>query len=166
LTRLLRVPRDIVRLEDHLAEHEPWYRSRGEAQIGRLLDRYEIPFAYEQPLRLYDGVRWRQYVPDFSLPIDRSTSRLPLILEYLGMPDRSDYVDRWERKLEVYRMNDVPLKVIRPYDLSGSDWPVRLAQSIRSAYVAAARPDWTPLPSRVSASYRRTHARCYSGTGS
>ena len=41
-------------LEDYLAKLEPPYKSRGEAQVGRLLDRYGIPFFYEQPLIVYD----------------------------------------------------------------------------------------------------------------
>ena len=43
-----------ARLEDRLDPYEPPYRSRGEAQVGRLLDRQEIPFFYEQPTLIYD----------------------------------------------------------------------------------------------------------------
>ena len=41
-------PRGAPRLEDVLGPNEPQYKSRGEAQVGRLLDRYDIPFLYEQ----------------------------------------------------------------------------------------------------------------------
>ena len=45
------------RLEDRLDPLEPPYKSRGEAQVGRLLDRYGIPFVYEQPTIVYDRGR-------------------------------------------------------------------------------------------------------------
>jgi len=32
------------------AQHAPRYRSRPECDIGRLLDKYGIPFIYEKPM--------------------------------------------------------------------------------------------------------------------
>jgi hypothetical protein len=57
-----------ARLEDRLHPLEPPYRSRGEAQVGRLLDREQIPFLYEQPTLIYDRGRHRIWRPDFTLP--------------------------------------------------------------------------------------------------
>lgn len=54
-----------ARLEDRLGSNEPPYKSRGEAQVGRLLDRYGLPFFYEQPTLIYDRGRhriWHPYV--------------------------------------------------------------------------------------------------------
>ena len=50
-------------LEERLAELEPPYRSRGEAQVGRLLDRYGIPFFYEHPLLVLDRGHYRVWHP-------------------------------------------------------------------------------------------------------
>ena len=76
-----------ARLEDRLGPNEPPYRSRGEAQVGRMLDRYGIPFFYENPLILHDRGRYRIWHPDFMLP-----SYGNLVVEYAGMPDRPDYM--------------------------------------------------------------------------
>ena len=50
-------------LEACIARLEPPYRSRGEAQVGRRLDRYGIPFFYEYPTLVYDRGRYRQWHP-------------------------------------------------------------------------------------------------------
>ena len=50
-------------LEERLAGLEPPYRSRGEAQVGRLLDRYGIPFFYEHPLLVLDRGHYRVWHP-------------------------------------------------------------------------------------------------------
>jgi hypothetical protein len=52
-----------MELEERLRALEPPYRSRGEAQVGRLLDRYGIPFFYEQPLVVLDRGRHRLWQP-------------------------------------------------------------------------------------------------------
>ena len=55
-------------LDARLAALEPPYRSRGEAQVGHLLDRYGIPFFYEQSTLIYDRGRHRVWHLDFTLP--------------------------------------------------------------------------------------------------
>jgi len=81
-------PRKAPRLEDRLGPLEPPYKSRGEAQVGRLLDRYGIPFFYEQPTLVLDRGRHRLWRPDFTLPDYNG-----LVVEYAGMPDVPDYMD-------------------------------------------------------------------------
>jgi len=56
-------PDTTARLEDRLGPDEPPYRSRGEAQVGRLLDRYGLPFVYEQATIIYDRGRCRTWHP-------------------------------------------------------------------------------------------------------
>ena len=72
---------DTSRLEDRLGPLEPPYKSRGEAQIGRLLDRYGVPFFYEQPTLVYDTGRHHIWRPDFTLPTYGG-----LIVECAGVP--------------------------------------------------------------------------------
>jgi len=90
-------------LEDRLAGQEPPYRSRGEAQVGRLLDRYGIPFLYEQPTWVVSRGRRRIWHPDFTLPTYDG-----LIVEYAGMPEIPEYMAGIRHKKRVYRANGLP----------------------------------------------------------
>ena len=123
---------DAERLEDRLGEHEPPYKSRGEAQVGRLLDRYGLPFFYESPLTIHDGVRERTWHPDFTLFSYRG-----LVLEYAGMPDRADYMAGIRKKERVYAQNGVPALFVYPQDLRGPRWPAQVVERIRDAYHAS-----------------------------
>lgn len=117
------------RLEDRLAPWEPPYKSRGEAQVGRLLDRYGIPFFYESPLTVQDGGRQRTWHPDFTLFSYRG-----LVLEYAGMPDRADYMAGIRKKERVYAQNGVPAVFVYPQDLRGPRWPAQVVERIRGVY--------------------------------
>lgn len=132
-----------ARLEDRLGPLEPPYRSRGEAQVGRLLDRYGIPFAYEQPTLIHDRGRDRVWHPDFSLPTHGG-----LILEYAGMMDVPDYAAGIRHKRRVYAANGLPALFVYPADLQGPRWSERLAYRI---HAATGRPSVTSTANR---SYR------------
>lgn len=114
-----------VRLEDRLGPLEPPYKSRGEAQVGRLLDRYDIPFFYVQPTLIYDRGRHRIWRPDFTLPTYNG-----LIVEYAGMMDVPDYAAGIRHKQQVYRTNEIPAVFVYPEDLAKRGWPERLMGSI------------------------------------
>lgn len=114
-----------ARLEDRLGPHEPAYKSRGEAQVGRLLDRYGIPFFYEHPLIVEDRGEYRIWHPDFMLP-----SYNHLIVEYAGMPDVPEYMQGVRHKEKVYEANRIPALFLYPRDLKGPEWPERLVQRI------------------------------------
>jgi hypothetical protein len=123
-----------VRLEDRLGPDEPAYRSRGEAQVGRLLDRYGIPFFYEMPTVIYDRGRFRVWRPDFTLPTYGN-----LIVEYAGMPDRPAYMDGVRLKQQAYHSNGIHALFLYPEDLQGRSWPRELARTIgRAGYWAQA----------------------------
>ncbi len=119
------------RLEDRLGPNEPPYKSRGEAQVGRLLDRYGIPFFYESPLTVQDSGRERTWHPDFTLFSYRG-----LVLEYAGMPDRPDYMAGIRKKERVYAQNNVPAVFVYPQDLRGPSWPAQVVEQIRGVYHA------------------------------
>ena len=121
-----------TRLEDRLDPLEPPYRSRGEAQVGRLLDRYKIPFFYEQPTLIYDRGRHHIWQPDFTLPKYNG-----LILEYAGMPDVTDYAAGIRHKERAYAANEMAALFIYPRHLQGRRWSERLVQHI---YYAAQQP--------------------------
>ena len=124
-----------ARLEDRLGPREPPYRSRGEAQVGRLLDRYGVPFQHEQPTPIYDRGRQRTWHPDFVLP-----SHNGLILEYAGMMDIPDYAAGIRHKRRAYARNGMRVLFIYPRDLKGPAWPVRLYARIQRAGQQALRP--------------------------
>ncbi len=120
------------RLEDRLAPWEPPYKSRGEAQLGRLLDRYGIPFFYEHPRTVHDGGWQRTWHPDFSLFSYRG-----LVLEYAGMPDHPDYMQGIRKKERVYAQNNIPAVFVYPQDLRSPQWPEQVIERIRHTYHAS-----------------------------
>jgi hypothetical protein len=123
-----------ARLEDQLGPLEPPYRSRGEAQVGRLLDRYGLPFFYEQPTIVYDRGAHRCWHPDFSLPQYGGW-----VIEYAGMMDRPDYAAGIQHKAQAYARNGIPALFVYPADLTGRDWPRRLIHRIYQARPRAPR---------------------------
>ena len=120
---------DASRLEDRLGPNEPPYRSRGEAQVGRLLDRYGIPFFYEQPTIILDRGRHRLWRPDFTLPTLNG-----LVVEYAGMPDVADYMRGIRHKQKTFAANELAAVFLYPHDLTGPDWPEEVVQRLYSSY--------------------------------
>lgn len=112
-----------ARLEDRLGPDEPPYRSRGEAQVGRLLDRYGIPFFYEYPTPIYDRGRYRTWHPDFTLP---TYGRL--VIEYAGMLDVPDYAQGIRHKQRAYAANRIPALFVYPFHLHGQAWSACLIE--------------------------------------
>lgn len=160
MTRVLRAPRQTVRLEDVLENHEPWYRSRGEAQIGRLLDRYGVPFAYEQALQFGAVENRRLYLPDFTILSHNATfaaESAPKVIEYLGMLDRADYRRCTIRKMRDYADHGVRALYVRPHELTGPRWQERLYRGITDRFDATYSGGGggvSPDPAKSSARYR------------
>lgn len=134
-----------ARLEDRLDPLEPKYRSRGEAQVGRLLDRYGIPFYHEQPTIIYDRGRHRIWQPDFTLPTYDG-----LVVEYAGMPDIPDYAAGIRHKQRAYAINQIPAVFVYPNDLSGPKWPEKVMDRI---YRTSRGSRYTRQPGRGARSY-------------
>ena len=124
-----------ARIEDRLGPLEPPYKSRGEAQVGRLLDRYGLPFFYEQPTLVYDRGKHRIWRPDFTLPTYNG-----LIIEYAGMPDLSEYAAGIQHKKRVYQANEIPALFVGPSHIRRSGWPEQLAERVYRAGRQACRP--------------------------
>ena len=115
-------------LEERLARLEPPYKSKGEAQIGRLVDRYGIPFFYEHPLIVYDRGKNRTWHPDFTLPTYEG-----LLIEYVGMPEVDDYMTGIRHKQRAYQANGISALFVYPEDLTGPSWPSRLYEKLDQA---------------------------------
>ena len=75
-------------------------RSKSEAEIANLLDKYEIPFRYESALYLSG---YREVYPDFCV-LNVRTRRV-YYWEHFGMMDSRDYILRNLQKLDAYHYN-------------------------------------------------------------
>lgn len=131
-----------ARLEDRLDPLEPPYRSRGEAQVGRMLDQYGIPFFYEQPTLIYDRGHHRIWQPDFSLPTYDG-----LIIEYAGMMDIPDYAAGIRHKQRAYAANGIPAVFVYPEHLAAPGWPERLVERLHDVTDRPLGP-YLPAPRR------------------
>jgi len=136
-------------LQDRLGPLEPPYRSRGEAQVGRLLDRYGIPYVYERPTSIYDRGGYRTWLPDFTLP-----SYNGLVVEYAGMPDVARYMAAVRHKKQVYRSSGIRALFLYPRDLTGPNWPEKVVRKIYQASRSAYRRRSMYRASRASGGYR------------
>lgn len=104
-------------------EKAPAYRSRGEIQIARLLDREGIGYRYEHPLAVVDRGRTRIWYPDFHLP------EYGMIIEYFGMNGDPEYRKRAEHKMQVYREIGIEGVFLTEESLRG-DWPGKILGQI------------------------------------
>lgn len=85
----------------HLTSRGTAVRSKSELLIAEALINANIDFAYERPLTLGGQTRY----PDFTI-IDDVTGKT-IYWEHLGMLDRKDYRQAWEKKLSWYRDNGI-----------------------------------------------------------
>jgi hypothetical protein len=109
------------KLDGMLTDLDPPYESKEELKIGRLLDRYGIPFLYKQPTIIYDQGRNDIWKPTFTL------------LPYGGAV--IDYVNTAEQQLlqreQLYRYNQIPVVVVGPPDLDKPNWDVDLYRKLQ-----------------------------------
>ncbi len=76
-------------------------RSKSEWIIADKLNHAGIDYQYEQPIKLSGVERY----PDFTIVDDDSGIRW--YWEHNGMMDNPQYRERWQRKLDAYRKNDI-----------------------------------------------------------
>ena len=101
----------------------PSYKSWGEKQIARLLDRYGISFRYEYPTAVVDRGKVRIYYPDFTLP------EYGIIIEYFGVNGKSAYDEQAKHKMKVYQQAGIEGLFLTRDSLRG-DWPTRIVGQI------------------------------------
>jgi len=94
----------------------PPYKSWGEEQIGRLLDKNAISYQYEYPVAVVDQGKVRLVYPDFALP------ELGLIIEYFGMNGDAEYDEQARHKIELYKQAGIEGLFLTRDSLRG-DWP-------------------------------------------
>jgi len=101
----------------------PAYRSWGEEQIARLLERNGISCQYEYPTAVIDRGKVRLYYPDFRLP------ELGIVIEYFGVNGNPDYDNRTEHKINVYKQAGIEGLFLTRDSLRG-DWPAKIMGQI------------------------------------
>jgi len=108
-------------LEEAIADLEPPYESEQERRIGRLLDRYGLPFFYKQPIVIYDQGKNQIMKPSFTL-----LSYGGVVIDYVtGKGD-----DRRIHKEQLYRYNQIPAVVLGPPDLDKPNWDTKLYEKL------------------------------------
>ena len=108
-------------LEEVLEDLEPPYESEQERRIGRLLDRYGLPFFYRQPTIVYDQGSNRIMKPSFSL-----LSYGGIVIDYVA--EKGD--DQRIHKEQLYRYNQIPAVVLGPPDLNKPNWDTKLYEKL------------------------------------
>ena len=83
------------------SKNEPGFKSKGEVQIARLLDRSNIAYQYEHPAAVVDSGKVRIWYPDFRLP------QYGMIIEYFGVNGKKDYDEQAKHKMCVYKQNGI-----------------------------------------------------------
>lgn len=77
-------------------------RSKSELIIADLLDREEIPYRYEYPVKIKG---WGRFYPDFTLL--HVKKRKEIYWEHLGMMDDAAYVESALQKIVLYEQNGI-----------------------------------------------------------
>lgn len=101
----------------------PNYRSKGEVQIARLLERHGMLYRYEHPLAVVDNGKTKIWYPDFYLP------EYGMIIEYFGLNGDSGYRARAKHKVEVYRSMGIEGLFLSEDSFRG-DWPTKIMGQI------------------------------------
>lgn len=101
---------------DFVSRLEAPYRSRGEMQIARMLERHGLPFEYEQPVAVLDDGKPRIWYPDFHLR-DQG-----ILIEYCGLTGDRDYSMGVQHKQAVYMANGLTALLLTP-DIFRGPWP-------------------------------------------
>ena len=98
---------------------DPQYRSWGEEQIGRFLDRHGFNYHYEYPLAVVDRGLVRLYYPDFQLP------EFGMIIEYFGVNGKPRYDEQVRHKMAIYQQAGIEGLFLNKDSFKG-DWPTRI----------------------------------------
>ena len=104
------------------------FRSEGEPQVARLLERSGIAYRYEPPVAVVDAGKVRIWYPDFQLP------QYGLLIEYCGRCGDPAYASGIRKKEAVYRANGLATLFLTPESFRG-DWPSRTLEQIEAILV-------------------------------
>jgi hypothetical protein len=121
-------------LEDLLTELDPPYETKDELKVGRMLDRYGIPFFYQQPTIIYNEGMNEIWKPSFTL-----YSYGGAVVDYVAGTGEEHQEQRLSRD-KIYRYNQIPAAVLGPKDLEKSNWDEDLYTKLEQLYQRAFDP--------------------------
>ena len=101
------------------------FKSKGEIQIARLLERNRIRYFYEHPTAVVDKGQVKVWYPDFTLP------EYGMIIEYFGVHGDEYYRRQSRHKKEVYEANGIEALLLSEASFKG-DWPSRITEQIHN----------------------------------
>ena len=110
------------KLEEMLDSLDPPYPTIEELKIGRMLDRYGIPFFYRQPTVVMDPETKQNEIwkPSFTLPQYGCS-----VIDYIADARAQDKI------IQTYRYNQIPAAVLGPKDLDKPNWQQELYHKIQ-----------------------------------
>jgi hypothetical protein len=121
-------------LEDLLTELDPPYESRDELKVGRMLDRYGIPFFYRQATIIYNEGQNEIWKPSFTL-----YSYGGAVIDYVAGSGENHQEQVLSRD-RIYRYNQIPATVLGPPDLDKPKWDEDLYAKLAELYRRAFDP--------------------------
>jgi hypothetical protein len=121
-------------LEGLLTELDPPYETKDELRVGRVLDRYGIPFFYKQATIIYTEGRNELWKPSFTL-----YSYGGAVVDYVAGSSESQHAERLSRD-RIYRYNQIPATVLGPPDLDKRNWDKDLYAKLEQLYRHALDP--------------------------
>ena len=121
-----------------LADLDPPYESMEELKIGRMLDRYGIPFFYKQPMVIYNEGKNDIWKPSFTM-----YSYGGAVIDYI--PGAGE--DHILQRQKLYRYNQIPAIVLTPKDLDERNWDEHLYEKLEQTYHQVLDPmRYMPVP--------------------
>ena len=111
-------------LEYYMGKLKPQYESKGQAEIGHMLDEYHIPFFYENPILVWEHGERRIKRPDFTLPTYNN-----MVIEYTPVPDETAKQDN-----SIYRENNIAALFLKDSDLAAPNWQQQLYDKLEEIY--------------------------------
>ena len=113
-------------LEYYISKLHPQYDSADEAEIGRMLDQYGIPFFYREPMLICENGRRKIWRPDFTLPTYNN-----MVIEY---NPNDGHTAGAKSKSNVYRQNSITALFLDQSYLARPDWQQRLYEQLDKIY--------------------------------
>ena len=121
-------------LEGLLTELDPPYETKDELKVGRVLDRYGIPFFYKQATIIYTEGRNELWKPSFTL-----YSYGGAVIDYVTGSGEPQQAERLSRD-GIYRYDQIPATVFAPPDLDKPNWDKDLYAKLEQLYRQAFDP--------------------------
>ena len=121
-------------LEDLLTELDPPYETKDELKVGRMLDRYGIPFFYQQATIIYHEGKNEVWKPTFTL-----YSYGGAVIDYVAGTGQDQREQRLSRD-KIYRYNQIPAVVLGPKELDRPNWDEELYKRLEQMYRQAFDP--------------------------